>query len=92
MRAEPAIVVDEPGWGGDEPRYRPIESYGLIGDLRTAALVGRDGSIDWFCPRRFDAPSLFAAILDADIGGCFRIAPTIPCSSKQLYLPDTASC
>ena len=38
MRAEPVITVDEPGWGGDEPRYRPIESYGLIGDLRTAAL------------------------------------------------------
>ena len=62
-------AVREPGWGPPgEPRYRPIESYGLIGDLRTAALVGRDGSIDWFCPRRFDAPSLFAAILDADIG------------------------
>jgi GH15 family glucan-1,4-alpha-glucosidase len=91
MRAEPAIAVDEPGWGGDEPRYRPIESYGLIGDLRTAALVGMDGSIDWFCPRRFDGPSLFAAILDADIGGSFRIAPSVPCSSKQLYLPDTAA-
>lgn len=84
-------TVREPGWGEpDEPRYRPIESYGLIGDLRTAALVGRDGSIDWFCPRRFDSPSIFAAILDADIGGHFRIAPEIPCSSKQLYLPDTA--
>ncbi len=52
--------------------YRPIESYGLIGDLRTAALVGRDGTIDWFCPERFDAPSLFAAILDAELGGSFR--------------------
>jgi GH15 family glucan-1,4-alpha-glucosidase len=84
-------TIRDAGWGGpDEPRYRPIESYGLIGDLRTAALVGRDGSIDWFCPGRFDAPSLFAAILDADIGGSFRIAPTIPCSSKQLYLPDSA--
>jgi GH15 family glucan-1,4-alpha-glucosidase len=84
-------VVREPGWGGpDEPRYRPIESYGLIGDMRTAALVGRDGSIDWFCPGRFDAASTFAAVLDADIGGSFRVAPAVPCSSKQLYLPDTA--
>ncbi len=84
-------VVKEPGWGEpDELRYRPIESYGLIGDLRTAALVGRDGSIDWFCPGRFDAPSLFASVLDADIGGSFRIAPAAPCASKQLYLPDTA--
>lgn len=91
LRSDGPAVVHEPGWGEpDEPRYRPIESYGLIGDLRTAALVGRDGSIDWFCPRRFDAPSLFAEILDADIGGSFRIAPAIPCSSKQLYLPDTA--
>ena len=81
----------EGGWGGPyEPRYRPIESYGLIGDLRTAALVGVDGSIDWFCPRRFDAPSLFGAILDADSGGAFRIAPTSPVPSKQMYLPDTA--
>lgn len=93
VAAHPRAVVEvaEPGWGAPhEPRYRPIESYGLIGDLRTAALVGRDGSIDWFCPGRFDTPSLFAAILDADRGGYFRIAPTLPCSSKQLYLPDTA--
>ena len=85
------IVASESGWGRPaERRYRPIESYGLIGDLRTAALVGSDGSIDWFCPGRFDSPSVFAEILDADRGGSFRIAPTIPCSSKQLYLPDTA--
>jgi GH15 family glucan-1,4-alpha-glucosidase len=78
-------------WGEPhEPRYRPIAAYGLIGDLRTAALVGRDGAVDWFCPRRFDAPSLFAALLDADRGGAFRLAPAVPCSSKQLYLPDTA--
>jgi GH15 family glucan-1,4-alpha-glucosidase len=85
------VVGAEGGWGGPyEPRYRPIESYGLIGDLRTAALVGVDGSIDWFCPRRFDAPSVFASILDADRGGAFRIAPTAPVPSKQMYLPDTA--
>jgi GH15 family glucan-1,4-alpha-glucosidase len=84
-------VTAEPGWDAPgEPRYRPIESYGLIGDMRTAALVGRDGAIDWFCPGRFDAPSLFAAILDADIGGSFRVAPAQPCSSKHLYLPETA--
>jgi GH15 family glucan-1,4-alpha-glucosidase len=92
VATETAIAVDEPGWGDPrEPRYRPIESYGLIGDLRTAALVGRDGSIDWFCPGRFDGPSLFAAILDADAGGSFRIAPAVPSSSKQMYLPDTAA-
>lgn len=84
-------AIRQPAWGPpDEPRYRPVESYGLIGDLRSAALVGRDGAIDWFCPRRFDAPSTFAAILDADRGGSFRVAPEAPCNSKQMYLPDTA--
>ncbi len=88
----PLTVHSPPtAWGEPhEPRYRPIGAYGLIGDLRTAALVGRDGAIDWFCPQRFDAPSLFAALLDADRGGAFRLAPAVPCSSKQLYLPDTA--
>jgi GH15 family glucan-1,4-alpha-glucosidase len=89
--AEGPAVTSEPGWErSGRPRYRAIESYGLIGDLHTAALVGRDGSIDWFCPGRFDAPSLFAEILDAEHGGSFRIAPTHTASSKQLYLPDTA--
>ena len=91
--AEPrtAPSVREPGWGPPaEPRYTPIEGYGLVGDLRTAALVGRDGSIDWFCPGRFDAPSIFARILDADRGGSWRIAPARPCPTKQMYLPDTA--
>jgi GH15 family glucan-1,4-alpha-glucosidase len=92
VATEPAIRVEEPGWGDPrEPRYKPIESYGLIGDVRTAALVGGDGSIDWFCPGRFDAPSIFAAILDADVGGSYRIAPASPSASKQLYLPDTAA-
>lgn len=87
----PPGAVHGSGWGAPaEPRYKPLESYGLIGDLRSAALVGRDGSIDWFCPRRFDAPSTFAAILDADRGGRFRIAPAGACEARQMYLPDTA--
>ena len=55
--------------------YQPIENYGVIGNMRTAALVGLDGSIDWLCLPRFDSPSVFAAILDDDKGGRFRIAP-----------------
>src|SRR4029077_19445786 len=44
--------------------YLPIEEHGVIGDLHTVALVGTDGTIDWYCPERFDAPSVFASILD----------------------------
>ena len=71
-------------------RYLPIAEHGLIGDLHTVALVGTDGTIDWYCCPRFDSPSVFAAILDADRGGLFRISPDCEgWSSKQLYLPDT---
>jgi Domain of unknown function (DUF5911) len=66
-------------------RYLPIAEHGLIGDLHTVALVGTDGAIDWYCCPRFDSPSVFAAILDADHGGLFRIAPDGDgWSSKQL--------
>src|SRR5690349_8424060 len=73
-----------------QPRYLPIVEHGLIGDLHTVALVGTDGTIDWYCCPRFDSPSVFAAILDADRGGLFRISPDCDgWTSKQLYLPDT---
>src|SRR3954464_8703381 len=68
----------------------PIEQHGIIGDLHTFALVGTDGTIDWYCPERFDSPSVFAAILDADRGGYYRIAPAhSEYVTKQLYFPDT---
>jgi GH15 family glucan-1,4-alpha-glucosidase len=71
-------------------RYLPIAEHGLIGDMHTVALVGTDGTIDWYCCPRFDSPSVFASILDADRGGLFRIAPEFDgWTSKQLYLPDT---
>src|SRR5687768_12731245 len=70
--------------------YLPIEDHGIIGDLRTVALVGVDGTIDWYCPVRFDAPSVFGAILDSERGGYFRIAPAGDgWKSRQLYFPDT---
>ncbi len=71
--------------------YLPIEDYALIGDLHTVALVGKNGSIDWCCLPRIDAPSVFGALLDAGKGGSFRIAPTDPSKAKnqQLYLPQT---
>lgn len=58
-----------------ENEYKPIADYGLIGDQRTCALVGIDGSIDWHCVPRFDSPSLFGAMLDVKKGGSFRILP-----------------
>ena len=57
-------------------RYHPIENYGIIGNMHSAALVSLDGSVDWLCLPRFDSPSVFGAILDAEKGGRFRIAPT----------------
>src|SRR5262245_485614 len=70
--------------------YQPIENYGLIGNLHTAALVGIDGSIDWLCIPRFDSPSVFGAILDDQKGGRFRISPTGDnIRHKQHYWPNT---
>src|SRR5260370_1813323 len=72
-------------------QYQPIENYGVIGNLRTAALVGTDGSIDWLCLPHFDSPSVFAAILDDQKGGRFRITPAgEDFRRKQFYWPDTA--
>ncbi len=72
-------------------RYPNISDHGLIGDLQTAALVSTDGTIDWFCCPRFDSPSVFGSLLDADKGGHFRIAPDRDdYVTRQLYFPDTA--
>jgi GH15 family glucan-1,4-alpha-glucosidase len=70
--------------------YQPIENYGIIGNLRTVALVGMNGSIDWLCMPHFDSPSVFAAILDDQKGGRFQIAPSSDhFRHKQHYWPDT---
>ena len=84
--------VGQPGCAaqGGPVAYQPIESYGVIGDMRTAALVGPTGSIDWLCFPHFDFPSVFAAILDDDKGGRFVISPTSDgFRTKQLYWPDS---
>ena len=70
--------------------YLPIENYGIIGNMRTVALVGMNGSIDWLCLPRIDSPSVFAAVLDENKGGHFKIAPVEEgASQKQLYWPET---
>lgn len=71
--------------------YLPIEDHGIIGDLHTVALVGKNGTIDWWCTPSFDAPSVFASILDAEKGGSFGIAPKSMRETgiKQYYFPNT---
>ncbi len=70
--------------------YLPIAEHGIIGDLHTVALVGSDGTIDWYCCPNFDSPSVFASILDKERGGYYRISPAREgWTPKQLYFPDT---
>ncbi|GAA4157588.1 glycoside hydrolase family 15 protein [Actinomadura keratinilytica] len=75
--------------GDDASRYLPVAEHGLIGDLRSVALVGTDGTIDWYCCPAFDSPSVFGAILDARRGGSFELATAAPAATKQFYFPDT---
>jgi GH15 family glucan-1,4-alpha-glucosidase len=68
----------------------PLEDYALIGDTQTAALVGRDGSIDWLCLPRFDSGACFAALLGTERHGLWRIAPAGPVERvERRYRPDT---
>jgi GH15 family glucan-1,4-alpha-glucosidase len=68
--------------------YKPIGDYAIIGDCRSAALVSREGSLDWLCWPRFDSPSIFAALLDSEAGH-WRIAPTAPFETKRRYVDET---
>src|SRR4029077_4810352 len=79
------------GHKGPAKASLPIEDHGIIGNLHTVALVGNEGTIDWFCPERFDAPSMFGSILDSGSGGRFSLQPVGESfATKQLYLPGTA--
>jgi GH15 family glucan-1,4-alpha-glucosidase len=75
--------------GEDPGAYPPIGDYALLSDCHSAALVSRDGSIDWCCFHRFDARPVFARLLDWSGGGHFRIAPTAPATVTRRYLPAT---
>lgn len=69
--------------------YTPIEEYGVVGNLETCALVAPDGSIDWFPFPHLESPSILGAILDAEQGGRFRIAPTGGVDGQQAYVEKT---
>src|SRR5215813_1508655 len=70
--------------------FQPIENYGVIGNMRSIALVSVEGSIDFLCYPNFDSPTVFAALLDAERGGSFSINPDLgEMRVKQLYLPNT---
>lgn len=70
--------------------FQPIENYGVIGNMKSIALVGIDGSIDFLCYPDFDSPTVFAAMLDDQQGGRFQIEPQLEGTRvRQLYLPDT---
>ena len=66
-----------------------IGDYALIGDCHSAALVGRDAAIEWACFPRFDSPAVFAAVLDADRGGAWRISVPGTVARRRGYVPGT---
>lgn len=69
--------------------YKDLEDYGIIGNMETCALIGKDGSIDWLCYPHIDSPSVFGRLLDAGIGGHFSIRPATKYDSLQSYMGDT---
>ncbi|MGZ3636847.1 MAG: glycoside hydrolase family 15 protein [Ktedonobacterales bacterium] len=89
MTMESAEHVTTTLAAGTLQQYRPISDYGVIGDCRTAALVGPDGSIDWCCMPHFDSPAIFCRLLDAEKGGFFRVGPVHDAKASLTYLTNT---
>jgi GH15 family glucan-1,4-alpha-glucosidase len=69
--------------------YLPVSDHGLIGDMHSVALVGTNGTIDWYCCPSFDSPAVFGSLLDADRGGSFELGAAVPATTRQFYHPDT---
>jgi len=75
--------------GQDRRANKKISDYGIIGNLRTVALIGLDGSVDWLCFPYLDSPSVFGALLDSEKGGRFALTPVEAWDSTSEYLPET---
>ena len=73
----------------DEGGWLPLEQYGALGDGRSVALIGLDGSIDWWCVPHMDSPPLFDKLLAPQTGGCFSITPSESFVAERRYLPDS---
>jgi len=90
MGVESVFIALEYIWSIDGMSYQPIENYGIIGNMRSIALVGKNGSIDFLCYPNVDSPTVFAHLLDDERGGRFQIQPNFKHRNvRQLYLPDT---
>src|SRR3954453_10389177 len=91
-----SLLMEKPLPDAHDPRtpprqdgYAPIEDYAVIGNRRTAALVALDGTIDWLCLPGFDAPSVFGALLDPELGGRWQLMPAVSFKTRRPYLEDT---
>ena len=75
-----------------QERQSPIDAHGIIGDLRTAALVNDQGSVDFFCWPEFDSPTIFGALLDTPEAGIFSSSRTYPTPAASRSTCPTATC